>query len=95
MLRSPSITGGQFIFKNLTSLKSDKEYAETKAHMWMHMLNDGDRPTKWYKAYKNGTKVNFLTINSQEEYDQGIEELSVFTEEVNKEYGLDLIVFKE
>lgn len=94
MLKAPSIAGGQFMFKDLSSQVSAEEYAVAKVHMWLHMLNDGNKPTKWFKAYKNGTKVNFETIHSQEEYNQGIEELSIFTEEVNKEFHLGLLVFK-
>lgn len=92
---TPSIVGGQYGFKDLSTLLSAEEYAVAKVHLWLHMLNNGEKPKKWLKAYKSGTKVNFEMIHSQEEYDQGIAELSAFTEQVNKEFNLDLLVFKE
>jgi len=83
------VTGGQMSFAKLTSEVNEKDYAVRKAVLWIQMLNDNMRPTKWLKATKKGTKVNFETIRSQEDYDKGLDELDTFLYDINKKYGTD------
>lgn len=94
-MQMPRIVGGQFLFVDLSTSLSDKDFAIAKVHIWLHMLNDGHKPVKWYKTYKNGTKVNFETIHTQAEYDQGLQDLATFVEVTNKEYDLDMNVIKD
>lgn len=88
------VLGGQIIYPNLNTGIEENEYAIAKSHMWLYMLNENRRPTRWFKATKNGTKVNFEMIRSQVDYDNGIDELQFFINNVNEKFGLkfDLIL---
>ncbi|MEK5038998.1 hypothetical protein [Sporosarcina sp. FSL K6-3457] len=89
------VMSGQMVYKNLTAKFSDREYAIMKVNLWMHMLNDRMKPTKWLKPNKNGTKVNFDYIHSQEEYDQGLGELDVYLQEINRQFGFDFSINRD
>lgn len=83
------LVNGQMNFPNMKAPVS-KQYAIMKAQTWMYMLNDGQRPTKWLRATKKGTKVNFDYMDSPDQYESGLKELGIYLDEVNKEYGTDL-----
>lgn len=85
-----SVTGGQIEFKRLTNDLSEEDFAICKAFIWLKMLNDNMKPIKWLKTTKKGTKVNFETIKSLEEYKQGLKELTSYIQEVNEKFGSDL-----
>lgn len=90
-----SVISGQMGYEKMTPKLGEREYAERKAHIWLHMLNDRMKPTKWLKPNKNGTKVNFNHIKSQEDYDEGLVELDVYLREINKEYGFDFSINRD
>lgn len=85
-----SVAGGQMSFENLTAALDQKKYAVSKAVIWLNMLNDNMKPTKWLKASKKGTKVNFDSIRSEEDYKSGLDELDSYLYEINKKFGTDL-----
>lgn len=91
-MNSTNLISGQLLFPDLNLKLGDRKYAESKVHMWLFLLNEGERPTKWLKQNSKGTRVNFVTINSQEEYEEGIAELRAYASEVNEYYNLDLKV---
>lgn len=92
------VQGGQMQF-NFLSLKlqheDPKQYEVNKAVVWLNMLNDLMEPVKWLKPNKNGTKVNFNSISSQEEYDKALAILEAHVEYINKVHGLDLSLNKK
>jgi hypothetical protein len=90
-----SVQGGQMQFSQLTSEFDEKEFATRKAYVWMHMLNDSMKPIKWLKTTKKGTKVNFESIKTQEEYDSGLDQLNAFLSGVNRQFGTDYKLNKE
>lgn len=90
-----SVVSGQIDYPRLTSKMSEIEYAQAKAHVWLHMLNEGQNPKKWLKANTKGTKVNFDYIASQEEYDKGLIDLECYLAEINVRFGLDYKLTKE
>lgn len=92
VLGKPIILGGQINFRLLTNKLSEIEYAKAKAHLWLHMLNDGQKPKKWLKTTGRGTKVNFDTIHSQEDYEKGLTELEVYLNEINEQFSLEYML---
>ncbi len=89
------LVSGQKVFNNMTSKLDGKEYAIIKANFWLHMLNDGQRPTRWLKETTKGTKVNFDFIKTQEEYNAGLLELEAYLVIINKEHKLDFKLNRE
>jgi hypothetical protein len=91
------VIGGKISFASLT-LQVQKEdiskYEQMKVGIWLHMLNDGMNPTKWFKSNKSGTSINFESIKSQLEYDKAFAILKVHTSFINKEHGTE-ITFNE
>lgn len=86
-VNSIKAVGGQMSISKMTNKVEEKEYAIRKAYAWMNMLNDKMYPTKWLKANKNGTKVNFNAIHSQEDYEKGLDELEAYLKGLNREFG--------
>lgn len=84
-----SVISGQIIYPNLNNKLEEKEFAEAKAQLWLHMLLEGNSPQKWLKTTAKGTKVNFDCIRNQEDYDKGIMELKKYLAVINVEYGLN------
>lgn len=95
MIKNVTVVGGQIVYPSMNTKMSEEKYAKTKAHMWLFMLNEGKKPKKWLKANRNGTKVNFDMIQTQEDYDEGLKELDVYLQEINKDFGLDYKIRKE
>lgn len=93
-LSRPVLISGQLKFAKLTKDLSDELYAKIKCRLWMDMLNEGERPTKWLKPTVQGTKVDFDYIKSGEEYDQGLNELRIYIKEINEKFHLDYKIKK-
>lgn len=90
-----SVVGGQKHFPNMTNKYSDRNYAMGKAQAWMNMLNDGMKPTRWLKPNAKGTKVNFDSIKTKEEYDEGLSELQEYLNGINEKFSLGIIISRE
>lgn len=82
------VIGGQMHFTNLTQPEG-KQHDMLKARIWVNMINDGMKPTKWLKTGKSGTKVNFDNITSEEERNAALEEYKTFLERMNAEHGTE------
>lgn len=83
------LVGGQMEFPRLIP-PQNKEYDIQKAQLWVHMINDGKRPTKWLTPNKKGTKVNFDFISSLEDRDAALQEVKAYLEDLNTIHGLDM-----
>lgn len=83
------LVGGQMEFPHLTA-PQNKEYDIEKVQLWVHMINDGKRPTRWLTPNKKGTKVNFDFISSIESREKALNELKAFLEDLNTIHGLDM-----
>ncbi|MFS0815361.1 hypothetical protein ABC382_00135 [Lysinibacillus sp. 1P01SD] len=92
---SISVVSGQMSYKLLTNKMPAVEYATAKVHIWMNMLNRGQRPKKWLKANSKGTKVNFDYIKSEAEYEKGLIDLQVYIDEINSEFGLEIKIARK
>lgn len=84
-----TLVGGQIKFPHLTP-PQNKEYDIEKLQMWVHMINDGKRPTKWLTPNKKGTKVNFDFISSVEARETALQEVKTYLEDLNTIHGLDM-----
>lgn len=87
--------GGQMIFPCLTPALSEKEYAILKIQCWLELLNDSSKPNRWLNSNKKGTAVNFRIIKTREEWDNAFDALKDFVSDVNKKFGLDIILEKD
>lgn len=75
------VVRGQLSFKKMTPDKSQEEYEFLKLMHWTYMLlNDGMVPTKWLQPTKEGTKVNFRSVNKREEWQQATAEYKEYME---------------
>lgn len=86
------VIGGQKNFQYLTSdlLSIDeKGYELLKVKCWLKSLNEGDKPIKWLKPNKKGTKLNFELLESEVEFLIEIEKLKKYIEKMNKQLGTD------
>jgi len=92
---SLTIVSGQINYPKLNSKIPEKEYAIAKVHIWLFELNKGRKPVKWLKPNKNGTKVNFEMIKTQQDYDSGLDELEVYIKRINREFGTDFSLKEE
>lgn len=84
-----SVVGGQMSYARLTNKMSEQDYETAKIRIWFHMLQKNMAPKKWLKPSKNGTKVNFDQISTQEQADQALDQLEVFMKSVNRRFGTD------
>lgn len=81
---------GQIDFKKLNTNLSETDYAIGKVGVWVRMLNKGERPKKWLKARKGGTKVNFEIIQSETDFENGLNELKGYLAEIKNNHGLEI-----
>lgn len=86
------VTGGRVNCTKLTSELGDRDYDLMKVGTWRDMLRRDMRPKKWYKRRKEGTKVSFDMIQSNEDALRAIKELQDYLTEVNLKHGTDLHV---
>lgn len=83
------VVNGQMVYEKLSTKLEPIEFAKLKAHIWLHLLNEGMKPTKWLKPTSKGSKVNWDSIKSQDGYDAGLDELQLYLNDINKEFNLD------
>ena len=84
---SIKVVGGQIIFPYLNKelSKDSNSFARRKIIAWHQMLLDRQRPRKWYKATKEGTKVNFDFMYEESEAEAAVAEFKEYIEQVEKE----------
>lgn len=87
---SIKVVGGQLVFPVLNAelFKDQEEFVRRKISVWQRMLLDRQRPRKWFKATKKGTKVNFDYMYEQSEADEAVAEFKAYVEQVNEEWKL-------
>lgn len=88
-----TLLSGQMNFPNLKA-PVGKDYEVLRVQLWVCMINDGKRPTKWLKATKKGTKVNFDFIDTKESNEQAFKEVKDYMADVNTIYGLKMTLNK-
>ncbi len=91
------IIGRRLQYEHLNSVlykKNKKMYMLLKAYSWLSMLQNGERPTNWSQADKDGTKVKFDKLHTKEEIDYATKEFQKYIDVLNKEYNLELILDK-
>ena len=81
---------GQILAEGLHNKLAQEEYDKLKIAIWEQMMNRGKRPAKFLKPQKNGTKVNYSVIQSQEEYEEAAKDFSRFLNEMNKKHGWNI-----
>ncbi|WP_336822969.1 hypothetical protein [Sporosarcina sp. USHLN248] len=84
-----SVTSGQMYFPKLKNTLKGTEFEAAKASVWLHMVNDMMRPVKWLKTTAKGTKVNWIPITSEKEYETAIDELEDHINQVNRDFGTE------
>lgn len=84
------VISGQIDYKMLNATLSPVDYAIGKVGVWVRMLNKGERPKRWLKARKTGTKVNFEVIQSEAELNGSIEELKTYVAGIESEHGVQI-----
>lgn len=84
------VVGGSMKHGALTSNLEERIYDIGKAHVWLGMIREYQRPTKWLKPNKKGTNINFSFINSQEDIDKAFDELEIYIREINRKHGTDI-----
>jgi hypothetical protein len=85
-----AVISGQIDYKKLNSSLGEREYAFSKAIVWISMLNGGNRPKRWLKVRKDGTKVNFEIIQSDADFENGLNELKKYLAEIKSEYEIEI-----
>lgn len=90
---SIKVVGGQLVFPILNAelFKDPASYARRKVLIWHRMITEGQRPCKWFKATKKGTKVNFDYMYEQQDVEAAIKDFEAYIEEVNREYKLGFV----
>ena len=93
-LRKPTkdnvkLAGGQMKFPHLTA-PQDKGYDIARVQLWVDMINDGKKPTRWLTPNKKGTRVNFDFISSIEDREAALQEVKAHLEDLNTIHGMDM-----
>ncbi|GGD05223.1 hypothetical protein [Pontibacillus salipaludis] len=86
------VTGGKRKHDKMTKELFENNrtvYEGAKLKIWVYMLKQGEKPTKWYKPNKQGTKVAFEFMENQQEADKSVEELKNHITRLNEEIGTD------
>lgn len=90
-----SVIGGRIQYKHLTSTLDERTFDIGKAHIWMNMITNYQRPTKWLKPTKKGSAINFDYIKTQDEVETAFDELEMYIREVNRKHGTDLALHRD
>ena len=90
MAETPQCTavGGTLLVEVLTAsvARHPRDYDLGKAAAWVRMVNDLQRPTKWYAPTGKGTSVDFDFIVEQAQYDEAKRELVDYVADLNQRY---------
>ena len=87
------VIGGKMSFPKLTMklYKDDPaQYSLRKANVWMNMLNELKRPSKFLKPTRRGTRVEYDYIREQKDYDSGLKMLTEYVDEINRTFDLGI-----
>lgn len=84
-----TVLGGKAVFPGMTKMMAERspiQYKTIKAHAWLQMLKQGQRPVTWYAPTKQGTRVKFEIIRSEEMARAAMEEFQQYIEAFNREH---------
>lgn len=85
--------GGQITYRLCTAKllkENEKRYEYYKILAWLDLINNNhSRPKKWLKPSKAGTRVNFESIETKEDYHVEIGKLKGYVEGLNEKFGTD------
>lgn len=81
---------GQVIVSGMTEQLDAKAYHISKCYAWMNLLNEGMKPVGFLQPTKKGTKINIISLESEQDYEFALMELEGFMYAVNKRFGTDL-----
>ena len=86
---SNTVTGGRMSFSRLNKkafTENEASYQALKAQIWLQMINDQQRPVKWFKPHAKGTNVDFVMIDSVNSYHFAMGELKGFIASMNERF---------
>ncbi|KAF6547831.1 MULTISPECIES: hypothetical protein [unclassified Bacillus (in: firmicutes)] len=87
------VISGKMSFPKLTMklYKDDPaQYSMRIANVWMNMLNELKRPSKFLKPTRRGTQVEYDYIREQKDYDSGLKMLTEYVDEINRTFDLGI-----
>lgn len=84
------VIGGQIMITALNTKLQDKVFDIGKAHTWLGMIEQHERPTKWGKSSKKGTKIYYDAIFTKEDMERAFDELEIYIHSVNRKHGTDI-----
>ncbi|MCP6683228.1 hypothetical protein [Bacillus nakamurai] len=87
------VIGGEMSFPKLTMkvYKDDPaQYSARIANVWINMLNELKRPSKFLKPTRRGTRVEYDYIREQKDYDSGLKMLTEYVHEINQKFDLGI-----
>ncbi|AVF28806.1 hypothetical protein [Paenibacillus larvae] len=88
------IRDGRLINKSLNTTLEHGVYDAAKAFVWVGMINQGCFPIKWLKPTKQGTKIDYVCFQNQDEAEiaatEAFGELDKYIKHVNQLHGLNI-----
>ncbi|MEV2908672.1 hypothetical protein ABNF65_08415 [Paenibacillus larvae] len=85
---------GRLINKSLNTTLERGIYDAAKAFVWLGMINQGCFPFKWLKPTKQGTKIDYVCFQNQDEAEiaatEAFGELEEHIKQVNQVHGLNI-----
>lgn len=85
-----SITGGQMNYPGFTSTLTPDQQAVAKLMVWLELVNQRMRPTRWLKTTKSGTSVNFALLEDGEAVRQEMTKVQKYVDKINDEFGFGI-----
>ena len=77
-------------YPGLTNKLTEGAYAVRKAQIWFALLKESQRPTKWAKPTRNGTRIEVDFIHDVIGLEVATDELEAYLREINARHDLDL-----
>lgn len=85
-----NIVGGKMSYSALTNKLDERTYDIGKAHVWLSLIQEHKKPTRWNKATLKGTNITFKSLLSKEDIEIAFDEIEVYLKQVNRKHGTDL-----
>lgn len=86
------VIGGQIQQEHMTKeifVNMPRVYDLMKGAMWLIMLQEGKKPTRWLKPTSKGTRITFKKFDSVEEFEQEVKEAKKFIEYIKSLEGIN------
>lgn len=85
-----SVTGGQMKYPNFSTALSPDQRAVAKLMVWLELVNQSMRPTRWLKTTKSGTSVNFDMLEDGEAVQKEMTKVQQYVDKINDEFGFGI-----